>query len=429
MIELDNENNAVLAPEIPLSKHREVRNLVEFLYDYRRFYFNVEKIRSLVKDLILNKEFSFLELDVRFKSCGTPVDLRVVMNTFEFDQYIFTLVHRNGVVALTVSGGHGFISDIKLALTDAKKSASPDDLDLLYEIADRLNETLVPHEVSSDKKPLPLLWYLDNDLNLLNSRLKLNLRPDFFDNYNDETTDAFVRTVHGLRNSSKGMYLIYGPPGTGKTNWLKRMTLAVPERKFIFIPGTFIKHLADPSLIDVLTSNPNSVLVIEDAENFLSKRVSGQTDPCVANVLNLSDGILSDLCNTSIVCTFNCPIDEIDPAFRRAGRCLVEHAFKPLSPQKAQALCNKLGVDYNQLPQDSHNTDPDGNYQSVTVAEIYKLAQLKLVNQSSINSEFRDSILNADYSKEYRESDGDDDEDEEDDDLWDDEEDDEDDGD
>lgn len=415
MIELNTSDKDILAPEIPLigSKYREVRNLVEFVYDYRRYYFNVEKIRSLVKDLILTKDFSFLDLvidlGIDIKNDETPVNLRSLMNTFEFDQYECTLVHRNGMVALTVNGRHGFISDLKLALTDAKKSASPEDLGLLYEVADSLNKALDPHEVSSAKKPLPLLWYLDNKLNLLSSRLNLNLKPDFFDNYNDDTADAFVRTVHGLRNSSKGMYLIYGPPGTGKTNWLKRMTLAVPERKFIFIPSSFIKHLADPSLIDVLTSNPNSVLVIEDAENFLSKRSTGQTDPCVANILNLSDGILSDLCNTSIICTFNCPIDEIDPAFRRAGRCLVEHAFEPLSPEKAKALCEKLGVSYDNVPKFRSNTAPEG---SVTVAEIYKLAQSNLVNTSLIDSEFKNAILNADYSKEYQEVDTDDD------DIW-----------
>ena len=288
MIEPNNLDESILAPEIPLvvADYRNVKNLVEFAYEYRHYYFDVGKVRALVKDLILTKEFRFVDLGVTFKNGESPVDLRSLMNTFEFDQYDFTLLHRNGVVALIVSGRHGFISDLKLALTDAKNRVSPENLNLLYEISDQLKEALVPHEVSSAKKPLPYLWYLDNELNLLSSHLKLNMKPDFFDNYNDETADAFVRTAHGLRNSSKGMYLIYGPPGTGKTNWLKRMTLAVPERKFIFIPSSFIKHLADPSLIDVLTSNPNSVLVIEDAENFLSKRGTGQTDPCVANILN-----------------------------------------------------------------------------------------------------------------------------------------------
>ena len=60
----------------------------------------------------------------------------------------------------------------------------------------------------------------------------------------------------------------------------------------------------NPEFIDLLIDNPNAVLIIEDAENIIMDRKINNNSS-VSNLLNISDGLLSDCLNVQIICTFN----------------------------------------------------------------------------------------------------------------------------
>ena len=51
--------------------------------------------------------------------------------------------------------------------------------------------------------------------------------------------------------------------------------------------------ITDPGLISILFDNPNSIFVIEDAENIIVDREREGHSP-VSALLNISDGLLSD---------------------------------------------------------------------------------------------------------------------------------------
>ncbi|CAF4653286.1 unnamed protein product, partial [Rotaria magnacalcarata] len=71
--------------------------------------------------------------------------------------------------------------------------------------------------------------------------------------------------------------------------------------------------------------NRNSLLIIEDAEGSLSRlRTSNQS---VANLLNLSDGLLSDGIQVQILATFNSPLISLDAALLRPGRLVAQYCF------------------------------------------------------------------------------------------------------
>ena len=108
---------------------------------------------------------------------------------------------------------------------------------------------------------------------------------------------------------------------------------------------------------------PNSILIIEDAENIIQdrKRITATTDQAVSNLLNLSDGLLGDAIHQQIICTFNCDIQGIDPALIRDGRLVLEHKFEKLSPENARRLCVQLNVPGN--GEDIH--------EPISLAEIY----------------------------------------------------------
>jgi hypothetical protein len=109
--------------------------------------------------------------------------------------------------------------------------------------------------------------------------------------------------------------------------------------------------------------HPNSILIIEDAENIIHDRhdVVKSSNQAVSNLLNMSDGLLGDAIHQQIICTFNCDIHNIESALVRDGRLVLEHKFDKLSVEKARRLYEKLGV---------NNKDEDIR-EPMSLAEIY----------------------------------------------------------
>jgi SpoVK/Ycf46/Vps4 family AAA+-type ATPase len=104
-----------------------------------------------------------------------------------------------------------------------------------------------------------------------------------------------------------------------------------------------VDSITDPAFIPFLMKNNDSVLIIEDAEPALEKRSSGGRSSAVSNVLNLTDGLLSDCLKISIVATFNTDKKTLDEALLRRGRLLMNYKFDKLCIDKSKSLLEKLG--------------------------------------------------------------------------------------
>jgi hypothetical protein len=112
----------------------------------------------------------------------------------------------------------------------------------------------------------------------------------------------------------------------------------------MFVSPSVAGNLMNPEFMDLLIDNPNTVLIIEDAENIImDRKFSSQSS--VSNLLNISDGLLSDCLNVQIICTFNSAITMVDAALMRKGRLIARYEFGKLDIVKAQALANHLGID------------------------------------------------------------------------------------
>lgn len=164
--------------------------------------------------------------------------------------------------------------------------------------------------------------------------------------YNPDFQSVHSRIHKSLNNSNKGIVLLHGVAGTGKTNYIKWLITQTPNKKFIFVPTTIIHQLTDPSFLSVLLQNKNSVLVLEDCENYIAERhaQNANTD-VVASILNLADGLLSDVVECQIICTFNAQIDKIDTALLRKGRLIAEYQFKQLNVDTANSYLASVGKD------------------------------------------------------------------------------------
>jgi ATPase family associated with various cellular activities (AAA) len=171
---------------------------------------------------------------------------------------------------------------------------------------------------------------------------KLNIEH----NYNDDFKPIHQTIINRLnKKNDKGLVLLHGKPGTGKTNYI-RYLIASLKKQVIFLPPNMANAITNPELFSILINNPNSILVIEDAENIIIDREKeGQSS--VSGLLNISDGLLSDCLNIQIICSFNTDISKVDSALLRKGRLIAKYEFRELEVSKAQALSDSLGFSAN----------------------------------------------------------------------------------
>lgn len=153
-------------------------------------------------------------------------------------------------------------------------------------------------------------------------------------------TDKIIRRRLN-KGKDKGIVLLHGLPGTGKTTYLRYLISRIKKR-IMFVSPAIVGDLINPDFIELLTSNPDSVLIIEDAENVIMDRRQNPGSS-VSNLLNISDGLLADFLNVQLICTFNSSLTLIDSALLRKGRLIAKYEFGKLCVGQAQQLSNHLG--------------------------------------------------------------------------------------
>lgn len=157
--------------------------------------------------------------------------------------------------------------------------------------------------------------------------------------YHEDFLPVHQHIKESLNHDGKGVVLLHGVAGSGKTNYIKWLTSQVPNKKFIFVPTTMIGYLTNPEFMSLLVDNKNSVLVLEDCENYIAERsIDNANTDVVSAILNIADGMLSDVLECQFICTFNSDISKIDPALLRKGRLIAEYKFKELSVEKSNAF-------------------------------------------------------------------------------------------
>jgi len=184
-------------------------------------------------------------------------------------------------------------------------------------------------------------------------------------NYGKDFVEIDKTIKERLSEKSSGLYMFHGPPGTGKTTYIKYLAGQI-DRDFIYIPTSMLEFFtSDPNSLSVLLQKPNSVLILEDAEKAIIKREDNGMASSVSSLLNLSDGIMSDILKTAVVLTYNCSRQEVDEALRRKGRLRVDYEFDLLKIEDAKNLAKSLK--YSDKLIESEIKD------KMSIADIYNL--------------------------------------------------------
>lgn len=177
---------------------------------------------------------------------------------------------------------------------------------------------------------------------------------DFDLYYNDEFKEFHEGLMEKISDSKseQSFYILHGIPGTGKTSYL-RYLMANTKRTVIYLPPYMVNSLSDPGFIDFLADHPNSILVIEDAEQVVQQEGSGDRDSGTTNLLNLTDGILGNCFKMDVICTFNEKLHKIDHALKRLGRLDDIFELQELEEHKAKKLCEEMDIE---LPPEGSRT-------------------------------------------------------------------------
>ncbi|MBX7242329.1 MAG: ATP-binding protein, partial [Bacteroidia bacterium] len=162
-------------------------------------------------------------------------------------------------------------------------------------------------------------------------------------NYGSDFIPVHEKIMNALNQKDRqGVVLLHGIPGSGKTHYIRYLINILKDKELIYVPPDMAYALSAPDFLPFLMKHSNAVLVIEDAENIIRDR-QFQDNQAVANLLNLSDGLLGDCLNLQIIATFNSDITKIDAALLRKGRLIAQWKFDKLPVEQAQKLSASLG--------------------------------------------------------------------------------------
>ncbi len=166
---------------------------------------------------------------------------------------------------------------------------------------------------------------------------------DLLLNYGKDFEKIYAKIVDKLSNIPKGLLIFRGASGTGKTTLIKHLTSKI-NRPFIFIPTGLGGELASPSFLTLLLNHKNSIIVLEDAEQAIQSREIdiGNSSSC-STLLNISEGIISELLKITIILSYNTGNERVDSALTRPGRLNFDYCFKALSIEDGQKLADSLG--------------------------------------------------------------------------------------
>lgn len=201
---------------------------------------------------------------------------------------------------------------------------------------------------------------------------------DIKKNYNNDFPYEKICSI--LEDKSRArLMLFHGIPGTGKTMFLRHLIWKYSSmgEPVYYLDSSIACECSTTVLIEFFKDIKNSIIVIEDGEKLLTDRRYG----ALSAILNVTDGILGDVCKNKFVFTFNCHKEAIDSALLRKGRLALRYEFGKLKIQKARAIWKEAKGPMTLA--DLYNHDEENEIGAPTIVK----AGFKIEDENSIPSE------------------------------------------
>lgn len=218
--------------------------------------------------------------------------------------------------------------------------------------------------------PLRMIMRNGNSLSIgiFNSDMGCPLNPI---NYASDVLKDYQHIVQDLVAPvpTGRLVILTGPPGTGKTTMIQGLIYDLRDTgDFIYVPAHMISDLSNPDNIPTLitgkVSHKKMILVLEDADDCLKKRVAGEGHSPISALLNMTDGLLGKGLDLRIVATTNETL-QIDDACSRPGRLSKKIFISNIQYNQAKAILESLGVETKKFPAKN----------DITLANVYAYAK------------------------------------------------------
>lgn len=323
----------------------------------RAYYAYFQAIPSIkyIRDLHLKRVARWIETELKERIVKKHTDEhRNGEHTMHYDNIVYVLDNRC-LIHLEDRN-----SSVELLFCDKPEEAQAL-LDSITKFRQRSSDSYI-HVVVSEHHGLSLT-------SLKMKKPKLTLQK----NYNDDLAVLHENIIQTLRKKNvSGLTLFHGVPGAGKSTYIRFLINCI-NKQIIFLPPKLAGNMDNPEITRLLTENPGTVIVIEDAEDLLVSRDS-QNNSGISMLLNLTDGLLGASLGIQFICTFNTHLNNIDKALLRKGRLTALYEFKPLSTAKSKKLLDELGA-INFIV-----TQP------MTLAEIFYAGQQEFAYERKLNT-------------------------------------------
>lgn len=138
------------------------------------------------------------------------------------------------------------------------------------------------------------------------------------------------------------MVLLHGPPGTGKTSFLRSLALEWKswcDLEVVLDPEVLFNN--SDYLIQLLSERRESerwtMLLLEDCDELIRKEAKAISGQSLSRLLNSTDGFIGYGHNLIVGITTNEPLETLNEAVMRNGRCLAKVQVPPLTQSEAIA--------------------------------------------------------------------------------------------
>jgi len=186
-------------------------------------------------------------------------------------------------------------------------------------------------------------------------------------NYSKAVLEQWYKVVKNIKSKKPTgrLTILHGDPGSGKSFLLKSLINDIKDVSFVLIqPAVFSKYDINDIFCLLKSCGHKIVLLVEDADSILADR-KHNNENLVSNILNLTDGFMSDNLDLHIIATTNIKKLEIDAAYKRSGRLSAIIEVSHLSVEEANIAYSKI----------KNKNKPDMIFEKpVTLADVFAAA-------------------------------------------------------
>jgi hypothetical protein len=216
-------------------------------------------------------------------------------------------------------------------------------------IVELVKTVLEPYQKAEEGQHEISYWYRDNYTTSRRMRIHAPTLEQIRANYSAPVYEGLAKLTD--KNRLSGIHIWHGPPGTGKTTAIRALGRALDG-------NTHVHLITDPSqlmegnigylmeIVDDMDSyqEREHLIVMEDAGALISGQ-SHVTSEALGRILNITDGIIGQNFNISLLLTVNEKLKDIHPALTRPGRAASLVSFNKMTTEESNSWLQSHGSD------------------------------------------------------------------------------------